>query len=149
MLNRSTPILLPKEKQVSNNLRKKIEKSWDSVWLSQLFFVPLHYKRTTIMIQIIKISYNDDKDASTSIQVMVCSSIPCAKEVILNELNKDFEGKWKSLKEAALALNKELEHCVWFEDDRELTWMDNGKGVDYHIARININDGVNVKYQTI
>ena len=101
------------------------------------------------MIQIIKISYNDDKDASTSIQVMVCSSIPCAKEVILNELNKEFDGDWKSLKEAALALNKELEHCVWFEDDRELTWMDNGKGADYHIARINTIEGVNTKFQTI
>jgi hypothetical protein len=100
------------------------------------------------MIQIIKITYNDDKDASTSIQVMVCSSILAAQGVILDEINKGFDGKWASLEEAAKALNKELEHCVWFEKDRELTWMDNGKGADYHIARINIRE-VNTKFQTI
>jgi hypothetical protein len=98
------------------------------------------------MIQIIKVAFNDDKDASTGISVMVCSSIPCAKEVILNELNKGFDGNWASLEEAALALNKELEHCVWFEKERELSWMDNGKGDEYTIARIDIRE-VNTKFQ--
>jgi hypothetical protein len=100
------------------------------------------------MIQIIKIVFNDDKDASTGIEVMVCSSIDAAKEVILKELNETFDGHWTSLKEAALALNKELEHCVWFEKERELSWMDNGKGDEYTIARIDIRE-VNTKFQKI
>lgn len=98
------------------------------------------------MIQIIKETFNDDKDASTGIEVMVCSSILAAQGVILDELNKGFDGNWASLKEAALALNKELEHCVWFENSREFSWMDNGKGVEYIIARINIRE-VNTKFQ--
>lgn len=100
------------------------------------------------MIQIIKIVFNDDKDASTGIEVMVCSSILAAQGVILDELNKGFDGNWASLEEAALALNKELDHCTWFEKERELTWMDNGKGVEYTIARINIRE-VNTKFQKI
>lgn len=100
------------------------------------------------MIQVIKIVFNDDKDASTGIEVMVCSSILAAQGVILDELNKGFDGNWASLEEAALALNKELDHCTWFEKERELTWMDNGKGVEYTIARINIRE-VNTKFQKI
>jgi hypothetical protein len=97
------------------------------------------------MIQIIKITI-DNSAVETGISVMVCSSIDAAKEAILNELNEKFNGKWTSLKEAALALNKQLEHCTWFEDDKVLNWMNNGMGNEYTIARINIRE-VNTKFQ--
>ena len=98
------------------------------------------------MVQIIRFTYHDDKDASTSVEVMVCSSIEAAKEIILKEINEGFEGNWKSLKEAAKDLDSELNDCTWDEDGRCFTWMDNGKGESYNIGRVNVRE-VNTKFQ--
>lgn len=100
------------------------------------------------MIQIVRITFNDDKDASTSVDVMVCSSIDAAKEIILGEINKGFDGKWKSLPEAAKELNKDLTNCTWNEDEKDFMWFDNGKGENYMIGRIN-ERAVNTKFQRI
>lgn len=89
------------------------------------------------MIQIVKVTLHDDKDASQSIEIMPCASIMSAKEVILNEINKEFDGSWKSLDEAANALNGNISECGWNEETKMFQWQDNGKGETYIIARIN------------
>lgn len=91
------------------------------------------------MIQIIRLTYNDDKDASTNIDVMACSSKDCAKEIILNEINDEFDGKWKSLKDAAAELNNDLEHGHW-DEDNTFSWFDNGKGETYIVGSVETHD---------
>lgn len=89
------------------------------------------------MIQIVKVTLHDDKDASQSIEIMPCASIMTAKEVILNEINKEFDGSWKSLDEAAKWLDDYEFYCAWDEETKMFQWQDNGKGETYIIARIN------------
>ena len=98
------------------------------------------------MVQIIRLTYHDDKDASTSVEVMVCSSLEAAEEIILKEMNEGFQCKWNNLKEVAKDLNSELDCCMWDEDGRCFTWMDNGKGESYNIGRVNVRE-VNTKFQ--
>ena len=98
------------------------------------------------MIQIIRLTYHDDSDGSTSIDVMPCASIMSAKEIILIEINKGFEGDWKSLNEAATDLNDDLASCSWDEDNKAFSWYDNGKGETYIIGRINERE-LNTKWQ--
>ena len=103
------------------------------------------------MIQIIKFTYNDDKVGSTDVDVMVCSSKDCAKEIILEIINKDFNGKWKNLREAAEELSKDLYECKYSEDkddDYVFLWHDNGNGEKYNIVSINQRE-VNTKFQNI
>lgn len=100
------------------------------------------------MIQIIRFTYNDDNIGTTNADVMVCSSKDCAKEIILDVINKGFEGKWKNLREAATELNNGLGGCFFSEDENTFTWHDNGKGETYLIGRINERE-VNTKFQSI
>ena len=100
------------------------------------------------MIQIIKHTLNDNSDASSSIDVMVCSSIPCAEEIILKEINKGFEEEWDSLESAAHDLNRDLAQSNWDKENRCFLWLDDGKGECYQIARINERE-VNTKFQHI
>jgi len=96
------------------------------------------------MVEIIKLAYHDDSDASTSVEIMVCSSIDAAKEILLKKINKDFEGNWASLKEAASELKDDLEYCDM--TGTSFTWLDNGKGETYHIGSVNVRE-VNTKFQ--
>ena len=99
------------------------------------------------MIQIIKLTYNDDSYGTTDVEVMVCSSFDAAKEVILNVLNKDFEGSWKSLDEVAEELSEELTSASWDEEEKAFHWYEDGKGESYIIGRVNERKGVNVEFQ--
>jgi hypothetical protein len=98
------------------------------------------------MIQIFKFTNSDDMLSTTHVDVMVCSSKDGAREIILNEINKDFEGNWKNLREAAMELNNDLGDCFFDEDT--FTWHDNGKGETYLISRINEKE-VNTKFQNV
>ena len=88
------------------------------------------------MIQIIKITYHDDSNASKSIDIRVCTSVENAKEAILYRINKKFDGDWSTLKSAATELNDNLSDCSWDEDDKVFSWYDNGKGETYIIGEI-------------
>ena len=92
------------------------------------------------MIQIVKVTLIDDKDMSQRIEIMPCASIMTAKEVILNEINKGFNGSWKSLDEAAKWLDDYEFYCTWTEETKTFQWIDNGKGETYIIADINIRE---------
>ena len=98
------------------------------------------------MIQIIRLNYKDDKDASTSISVKMCSSIENAKQVILANVCVDFDGNWKSLTDAAKELANDLDSCNWGEDNNTFSWFDNGKGETYIICGL---DRGNMKWQNI
>lgn len=98
------------------------------------------------MIQIIRLRYHDDSNGSTSIDVMVCASKDCAKEIILNEINKGFEESFQSLNGAATELNNDLTSCTWDAEDETFSWYDNGKGETYIIGDVNVNE-VNTKFQ--
>jgi hypothetical protein len=98
------------------------------------------------MIQIIRLSYHDDKDTSTSVGIKICSSVDNAKKVILSNVCVDFDENWKSLKEAAKELRKCLWHCSWDEEEKTFTWLDNGKGETYIICEL---DRGNMKWQNI
>ena len=98
------------------------------------------------MIQIFKFTNSDDMLSTTHVDVMVCSSKDGAREIILNEINKDFEGNWKNLREAAMELNNDLGGRFFDEDT--FTWHDNGKGETYLISRINEKE-VNTKFQNV
>ena len=100
------------------------------------------------MILIIRFTYNDDNVSSTDVDVMECSSKDCAKEIILNDINKGFDGKWKNLREAANELHNDIKSCFFSEDENTFTWHDNGKGETYLIGRINERE-VNTKFQNI
>lgn len=89
------------------------------------------------MIQIVKVTLIDDMDISQRIEIMPCASIMSAKEVILGEINKEFDGSWKSLDEAANELNNDFSHASWDEETKMFQWQDNGKGETFIIARIN------------
>jgi hypothetical protein len=71
-----------------------------------------------------------------------------AEEIILGELNKGFDGEWKSLQEAVEELNDELIYCSWDKGQKTIQWLDNGKGETYIISRIN-ESALNEKWQTI
>jgi hypothetical protein len=98
------------------------------------------------MIQIVRFSYHDDSDCSTSLAIKICSSIDNAKKVILANVCVDFDGKWKTLKGAARELNRDLEHCYWDEEEKTFTWLDNGKGESYIICEL---DRCETKWQNI
>lgn len=98
------------------------------------------------MTQIIKLTYNDDKDGSTSIEVMVCSSVDAAKEIIRAEICNGFDGVWNTLEEASQELSDELTCCVWDEDSKTFHWYDDGKGCTYIIGEVWIMN-VNTKWQ--
>ena len=100
------------------------------------------------MIQIIRLTYNDDNVGSTDVDVMVCSSKGCAKEIILNKMNENFNGKWTNLREAANELDNDIEGCFFSENENTFTWHDNGKGETYLIGSINIRE-VNTTFQNI
>ena len=103
------------------------------------------------MILLVKFSQVDDSDSTIFADVMVCSSKDCAKEIILGIINKDFNGKWKNLREAAEELSKDLYECKYSEDkddDYVFLWHDNGNGEKYNIVRINQTE-VNTKFQDI
>jgi len=96
------------------------------------------------MVQIIRVHQNDDKDASMNISVMVCSSINAAKEIILNIINMDFDGKWTNLTDAASELNNDLQACEW--DEKSFKWFDNGQSDTYTIGRVDVRK-VNTQFQ--
>ena len=103
------------------------------------------------MILLVKFSQVDDSDSTIFADVMVCSSKDCAKEIILDIINKDFDGKWKNLREAAEELSKDLYECKYSEDkddDYVFLWYDNGNGEKYNIVSINQRE-VNTKFQYI
>ena len=100
------------------------------------------------MIEIIKFTYKDDSRATACINVKVCSSIPCAKVLILDEINMGFGGNWMSLSDAANDLKDELEECEWLEKEKIFVWADNGKKEVYFIGRINERE-INTKWQNI
>jgi Ni,Fe-hydrogenase III component G len=100
------------------------------------------------MIQIIRFTYNDDSFASIDVDVMVCSSKDCAKEIILNEINKGFNGKWKNLREAANELDNDIENCSFLEDENKFMWYDNGKGEAYLIGNLDVRE-LNTEFQNI
>jgi len=100
------------------------------------------------MIQIIRLTYHDDNDGSTSVDIMPCASIMSAKEIILKEINKELEGNWKSLNEAATELVNDLTSCAWDEDNKTFHWYDNGKGETYIVGRINERE-LNTNWQNI
>ena len=100
------------------------------------------------MIQIIRLTYNDDNVGSTDVDVMVCSSKGCAKEIILNKMNENFNGKWTNLREAANELDNDIEGCFFSENENTFTWHDNGNGEKYNIVDINQKE-VNTKFQSI
>lgn len=84
------------------------------------------------MIQIIKLHYNDDIDASVDAEFMVSSSIDKAKEIVLNTLKSDFsEDSWSSLEEAEKDLGESLYSASWHNNI--FTWWDNGQGDTYII----------------
>ena len=88
------------------------------------------------MIQIVRLTYNDDKDASVVLDIKICSSIDNAKKSILFNLCVDFDGEWNSLESAAKELCDDLSECSWDEDSKVFHWMDNGKGERYIICEI-------------
>jgi hypothetical protein len=88
------------------------------------------------MIQIIRLTYHDDKDGSTSLAVKMCGSLENAKKVILTNVNTDFDGEWKSLNEAATELSNDLICCVWDENSKTFHWYDDGKGETYIICEL-------------
>ena len=98
------------------------------------------------MIQLVAITYNDDTYASKDIDVMVCSSIDTAKETILNNINKKFDGEWDSLESAANELTMDLENAIWIENEKKFAWHDNGKGEEYMIAEIEIMGNDNFQH---
>lgn len=100
------------------------------------------------MVLLVKFTYNDDNVGSTDVDVMVCSSKDCAKEIILNIINKDFDGKWKNLREASNELDNNIGGCFFSENEDTFTWHGNGKGETYLIGRINERE-VNTKFQSI
>ena len=103
------------------------------------------------MILLVKFLQVDDSDSTIFADVMVCSSKDCAKEIILNIINKDFKGKWKNLREAAEELSKDLYECRYSEDKDDgyvFLWHDNGNGEKYNIVSINQTE-VNTKFQNI
>lgn len=102
------------------------------------------------MIVLVKVTFIDDSDASKAIEIMPCSSINGAKEVLLEHLNKEFEAKWKTLEEAESDLSgfSDLEDCGMSEDGLEFHWWDNGKGETFFISRINERE-VNTKFQRV
>lgn len=100
------------------------------------------------MKQIIRFIVNDDKDGSVDVDIMPCASIMSGQDVILAEVNKGFDGNWKSLGDAAKELNNEITYCDWNEADKTFQWIDNGKGETYIISCINEKKS-NVKWQNI
>ena len=99
------------------------------------------------MVQIIKTTHIDDKDASKTIEIMVCSSKNTAREIVLNEINKGFNGNYQSFVEAVEDLKDELFHVSF--GTNEFIWNDNGKGEEYHIVKINTTDGIDTKFQMV
>ena len=89
------------------------------------------------MIAIIRITYNDDGIASKSASLALVPSIEDAKEIILNELCRDFNSKWDSLQEAAKDLDNDLYDCHY--DGSTFSWYDNGKGVTYIFSNFDTN----------
>ena len=103
------------------------------------------------MVLLVKFTNVDDSDSTIFGEVMVCSSKDCAKEIILEIINKDFDGKWKNLREAEEELSKDLYECKYSEDkddDYVFLWHDNGKGEKYNIVHINERE-VNTNFQYI
>ena len=88
------------------------------------------------MIEVIKITFNDDAVSSKSIEVMFCSSSKEAKQNILNDINNDFDEKWDTLEDAESALVDDLFFCEY--DGSVFEWHDNGKGVCYTIGDVEV-----------
>lgn len=99
------------------------------------------------MIQIVKLTYNDDNLGSIDAEVMPCASINTAKEIVLNEVNKIFEYNFKSLVEAVKKLSSDID-ASWDEESKTFSWADNGKGETYIICKINERE-LNTKFQRI
>ncbi len=89
------------------------------------------------MLQIIKITLNDDSVASKSIKAMFCNTLQDCKKMILKDLNNDFEEDWQSLNEANVDLENDMTYCSYDKDT--FVWEDNGKGCSYIIGNIDIN----------
>ena len=89
------------------------------------------------MLQIIKITLNDDSVASMNMEVMFCNTLEGCKKMILKELNNDFEEDWQSLNEAIVDLENAMTYCSY--DNDIFVWEDNGKGRSYIIGNIDIN----------
>ena len=100
------------------------------------------------MVLLVKFAYVDDSDSTIFTDVMICSSKDCAKEIILDIINKDFNGKWKNLREASNELDNDIEGCFFSENENTFTWHDNGKGETYLIGDVNVRE-VNTKFQNI
>ena len=88
------------------------------------------------MLQIIKITLNDDSFASKSIEVMFCNTLQECEKMILKELNNDFEKDWQSLNDAIADLENDVDYCSY--DETTFVWEDNGKGCSYIIGNIDI-----------
>ncbi len=98
------------------------------------------------MVLIIKITKVDDSYDSKNIDVMVSSSMDAAKELVLKEINKEFDENWASLDKAAEILAEDLTDADWDEVARTFMWSDNGKGETFIIGKLNERE-VNTKFQ--
>jgi len=96
------------------------------------------------MLQIIKITLNDNSIVSKNIEVMFCDTLQGCKKMILKDLNNDFEEDWQSLNEAMADLENDMTHCS--SDNNTFVWEDNGKGCSYIIGNIDINNENNFKH---
>lgn len=98
------------------------------------------------MVLVIKITKVDDSYDSKNIDVMVSSSMDAAKELVLKEINKEFDENWASLDKAAEILAEDLTDAGWDEAARTFMWSDNGKGETFIIGKLNERE-VNTKFQ--
>lgn len=99
------------------------------------------------IVLIYKETFNDDSEGSITKSIKVCSSIKEAKDIVLEEINKDFENdetKWESLEDATddLLLSDIHSYC----DNDVFMWDDNGKGNVYRFVEI---DTDSKEYQII
>ena len=90
------------------------------------------------MLQIIKITLNDDSVASKNIEVMFCDTLQDCKKMILKDLNNNFEEHWQSLNEAMADLENDMAYCSCV--NATFVWQDNGKGCSYIIGNVDINN---------
>lgn len=93
---------------------------------------------------IYKETFNDDKDGSITKSIKVCSSIKEAKDIVLKEINKDFEDEWSCLEDVTedLLVGDIHSYC----DNDVFMWDDNGKGNVYRFVEI---DTESKEYQFI
>ena len=89
------------------------------------------------MVLLVKVTYNDDSDGSTNLDVMVCENAIRAEIRLEKIIQNEFDLNDKSLREIAEELNEEFVHCSWDNESKTFSWYDNGKGETFVIADVN------------